>query len=155
MSRATPEQLLLAAKRYAAAANGRDPRYICNPATWLKTERWTDEPGATTYGPYTAAHDLPCGDDAFKVIEGENPDWTLVKRQLFQEIDSGEFRSWIAPLSFDQIQGATVHLTAPSTFYVVEVDKRYGHRLLAKWRSVAPIVVKVVVSAQIKKARTA
>lgn len=42
--RATAEQLIDAAKRYAAT--NPDPRYVPAPATWLNQGRWLDEPKA-------------------------------------------------------------------------------------------------------------
>ena len=35
--------LLSAAKRYAAARAGEDPKFTAHPATWLNGERWLDE----------------------------------------------------------------------------------------------------------------
>ena len=44
--RATPEELLAAAQRYAGQCRGKDPKYIPHPATWLSQERWDDDDAA-------------------------------------------------------------------------------------------------------------
>jgi hypothetical protein len=43
LSKASPEELLQAAIRYRNDPN-REPGFTCLPATWLKQDRWTDEP---------------------------------------------------------------------------------------------------------------
>jgi hypothetical protein len=41
---ATEADLLAGAMRYAAAQDGKDPRYIKHPTTWLNGKCWLDEP---------------------------------------------------------------------------------------------------------------
>lgn len=42
--RATPDDLLAGARRYADAMAGNEPRFIAHPATWLNQGRWKDAP---------------------------------------------------------------------------------------------------------------
>lgn len=42
--KATAEQIIAGAMRYAAAKTGADPRYIKHPCGWLRDERWNDQP---------------------------------------------------------------------------------------------------------------
>jgi hypothetical protein len=37
------ETLILGAKKYAAHVEGKDPKFVALPTTWLNGERWTDE----------------------------------------------------------------------------------------------------------------
>lgn len=37
------ESLILGAKKYAAHVEGKDPKFVALPTTWLNGERWTDE----------------------------------------------------------------------------------------------------------------
>jgi len=39
-----PETIIAAAERYAGATANVDPEWIAAPTTWLRVERWTDEP---------------------------------------------------------------------------------------------------------------
>lgn len=43
--RASPDELLLGAMRYAEERTGQDPRFTKLPANWLLEERWHDQPG--------------------------------------------------------------------------------------------------------------
>jgi hypothetical protein len=50
--RATAEELLSGATRYAAERNGQDPKFTKHPSTWLNGGCWDDEPAqpiAATY----------------------------------------------------------------------------------------------------------
>ena len=38
------ETILDGARRWRKESIGKDPTYICHPATWLNQERWDDEP---------------------------------------------------------------------------------------------------------------
>lgn len=40
-----PEPIIEGAKRYAAERRGQDPKFTAHPASWLRAERWGDEPG--------------------------------------------------------------------------------------------------------------
>jgi hypothetical protein len=42
--RATPDELLAGAMRYAAEKAGEDPRFTKHPATWLNAGSWANEP---------------------------------------------------------------------------------------------------------------
>ena len=44
LKRAGPEILLAGARRYAAAKNGEERKYLKLPAGWLRADRWLDEP---------------------------------------------------------------------------------------------------------------
>ncbi|MGY3496683.1 helix-turn-helix domain-containing protein [Bradyrhizobium sp. USDA 4502] len=43
---ATPDELLVAARRYADERNGQEPKFTKHPATWLSKQCWLDEPAA-------------------------------------------------------------------------------------------------------------
>lgn len=40
------QELLDGVLRYATQTEGQEVRYICHPGTWLRQERWTDDPQA-------------------------------------------------------------------------------------------------------------
>jgi hypothetical protein len=42
--KATAEQIIAGAMRYAAMKTGADPKYVKHPAGWLRDERWNDAP---------------------------------------------------------------------------------------------------------------
>jgi hypothetical protein len=42
--KATEQELIDGAKRYATERAGQDPRFTKHPATWLNAECWKDEP---------------------------------------------------------------------------------------------------------------
>lgn len=44
MTLTEPGVLLAAVQRFATSMQGRDPKYIPHPATWLNAGRWDDEP---------------------------------------------------------------------------------------------------------------
>jgi hypothetical protein len=44
--RATPEEILEVARRYAEERRGADPKFTPHPATWLNQGRWSDAPQA-------------------------------------------------------------------------------------------------------------
>ncbi|MGI9489319.1 MAG: hypothetical protein ACR2RF_26215 [Geminicoccaceae bacterium] len=43
---ADEDEILTGARRWRQESVGKDPSYICHPATWLNQERWEDEPDA-------------------------------------------------------------------------------------------------------------
>lgn len=53
---AAPERIILAAERYAAAVQGREPRYVKLPANWLNERLFDEEPPAPQ-GPARASED--------------------------------------------------------------------------------------------------
>jgi hypothetical protein len=68
--RATPEQIVEGALRYADERRGQDPQYTKHAATWLNAECWNDEPAAAaaSLGPQLAKvvralADMPDRDD--------------------------------------------------------------------------------------------
>lgn len=44
LKRATAEEILAGAKRYAKFLAGSDPQFIAHAASWLNADRWLDEP---------------------------------------------------------------------------------------------------------------
>lgn len=40
------DEILTGARRWRQESIGKEPTYICHPATWLNQERWEDEPDA-------------------------------------------------------------------------------------------------------------
>lgn len=49
--KADPAVLLAGAQRYAAECQGKDPRYVKHPGTWLSGECWLDQPAQPTPEP--------------------------------------------------------------------------------------------------------
>ncbi|MGO9701433.1 MAG: hypothetical protein ACLPX7_19460 [Xanthobacteraceae bacterium] len=47
---ADPEAVIEGARRYGAERAGQEPRYTAHPATWLRAERWLDEPARPNGG---------------------------------------------------------------------------------------------------------
>lgn len=43
LAKAAPEVILSGMVAYAESVNGKDPKYIAHPATWLNAERWQDD----------------------------------------------------------------------------------------------------------------
>lgn len=43
---AEESELIEAMRRFRQECLGKDPEFICHPATWLNQERWEDEPDA-------------------------------------------------------------------------------------------------------------
>lgn len=41
---AEPDQIIEAMQRFRQECIGKEPEFICHPATWLNQERWEDEP---------------------------------------------------------------------------------------------------------------
>lgn len=74
LSRASPDDILAGAKRYAALRAGQDAKYTAAPAKWLNDDRWLDEIATKANG--TGSHPTwsavqyeykqKYGDDAFK-----------------------------------------------------------------------------------------
>jgi len=50
---ADPEATIEGARRYGAERAGEDAKFTAHPATWLRAERWLDEPAPRTGGPPT------------------------------------------------------------------------------------------------------
>lgn len=44
LKKASLETLTTGVKRFAQECEGKDPKFIPHPATWLRGERWLDEP---------------------------------------------------------------------------------------------------------------
>jgi hypothetical protein len=59
LSKTDAETLILGAKKYAAHVDGKDPKYVALPTTWLNGERWSDELDAPTTGGGTSPWDRP------------------------------------------------------------------------------------------------
>ena len=39
-----PDQIIESMRRFRSECIGKEPEFICHPATWLNQERWDDEP---------------------------------------------------------------------------------------------------------------
>lgn len=44
LSITSSEKIMRAVNEFRRNCIGRDPQFICHPATWLNQERWDDEP---------------------------------------------------------------------------------------------------------------
>lgn len=51
IARGAIQAILAGAERYAAERRGADPKFVAHPASWLRAERWGDEPGANRERP--------------------------------------------------------------------------------------------------------
>ena len=49
------DEIMEGARRYTAETEGRDPAHIAHPATWLRGQRWEDEPGSNATRPRNGA----------------------------------------------------------------------------------------------------
>jgi hypothetical protein len=61
-----PLTILAGARRYAAARAAQDVKFTAHPATWLRAERWLDEPAPGDGGP-------PIIDESGNVVELRRP----------------------------------------------------------------------------------
>jgi hypothetical protein len=59
--KATPEELLAGAVRFAAERAGQDDKYTPYPASWLNAGRWQDEPQPKFRDPILASLAGYCG----------------------------------------------------------------------------------------------
>jgi hypothetical protein len=57
LKKATAEEIIAVAMRYAAEREGQDPLYTKHPATWLNQEAWLDDPMPAKWNPATAVID--------------------------------------------------------------------------------------------------
>jgi hypothetical protein len=57
LKKATAEEIIAVAMRYAAKREGQDPLYTKHPATWLNQEAWLDDPMPAKWNPATAVID--------------------------------------------------------------------------------------------------
>ncbi|WP_244471619.1 hypothetical protein [Methylobacterium sp. ARG-1] len=71
--KATPEELITGAERFAAERAGEDPTFTAHAKTWLNAGRWADEP-ALRHAP-----SRPNGRQSFSAIEA-----------LMRNLDYGE-----------------------------------------------------------------
>jgi hypothetical protein len=75
LKRASAEEILAGAKRYAAQRSGQDQQYTAGPAPWLNADRWLDEDTKKAFasGPWKPI-------ESEKPIEPVSPE-ELAKRQ--------------------------------------------------------------------------
>jgi chromosomal replication initiator protein len=76
-------------------------------------------------------------------------EWHRVLDQLKEEIGETAFRSWLAPISVQRIDGGEAVIAAPARVYRDWVASHYGDRILALWRTLNRQVkrVSIVVTA--------
>ena len=53
------ETLDTAVQAYAESVAGSQPRFIAHAATWLRGERWADEPPQEPFDPYDVSQPIP------------------------------------------------------------------------------------------------
>lgn len=62
---ADEDEILTGTRRWRQESIGKDPAFICHPATWLNQERWEDEPDAPIVATGNAwairAHNIKAG----------------------------------------------------------------------------------------------
>ena len=62
-------------------------------------------------------------------------EWRRVLDRLKEEIGEAAFRSWLAPISVQGIDGGEAIIAAPARVYRDWVASHYGDRILALWRA--------------------
>jgi chromosomal replication initiator protein len=62
-------------------------------------------------------------------------EWHRVLDRLKEEIGEAAFRSWLAPISVQRIDGGEAIIAAPARVYRDWVASHYGDRILALWRA--------------------
>jgi chromosomal replication initiator protein len=82
--------------------------------------------------------------------EGPMPDrqaaaeiWSRVKRRLRAELGEDVFASWFARLELEAVVDSCAHLTVPTRFLKSWIEAHYADRVLAVYRSEAPVVARV------------
>lgn len=61
--------------------------------------------------------------------------WARVRAALREEFGENAYRSWLKPLTFEGLDGDTVHLSVPTRFMRNWIESQYGERLTALWAS--------------------
>lgn len=61
--------------------------------------------------------------------------WARVRAALREEFGENAYRSWLKPLTFEGVDGDTVHLSVPTRFMRNWIESQYGERLTALWAS--------------------
>ncbi len=84
-------------------------------------------------------------------------EWRRVLGQLKEEIGEAAYRSWLAPINVERIDGGEAVIAAPARVYRDWVASNYADRILALWRAVNRQVkrVSVVVAAATDDGRPA
>jgi hypothetical protein len=139
---ATIQRLQTAALSYAHQNREVAPRYTERPDKWLRDGRWEDSEQA----PQSAPRSSP------ELIEGEDPRWTDVKRQLFQIVGAPKFEARLAPIAFGGIADDEVKLFTETGQSAKRITADFGTYLLSAWQAVVPSVRKVSVTARERSA---
>ena len=69
--------------------------------------------------------------------------WGRVKRRLRAELGEDVFASWFARLELDAVVDGCAHLTVPTRFLKSWIEAHYVDRVLAVYRTEAPVVTRV------------
>ena len=93
---------------------------------------------ASQTAPCVSPQAAPASDDAHA--------WAQVRAALRAESGDRNFDTWLAPLTFIGLDGADVHLAAPSAFQADWVASNYAERLRLHWAQHRPGTRHVVVS---------
>ncbi len=114
---ATPEDLVLAAERYAAevADLGIQPCFVPHAVTWLRQRRFEDYLGE--------AWELGESEDAGVGRSMAPPDRPDL-RAVWDRIGPVQYRNWVAPLEIER-RGPEVVITAPTLAHMDQVKWRY------------------------------
>ncbi len=73
-------------------------------------------------------------------MKAPNHQWTEVQNSLRAEFGDAAFKSWLAPLNFENIDENTVILSSPTKFLKDWIQRQYMDRLRFFWNEVNPEV---------------
>lgn len=126
LKQTTAADLTRAATAFAAecAKLKTDPAFVPHTRTWLTQERWTDYLSPTPENPPPDGEPMP---ELFQRLRLRRPGLT-----------PAVWKSWLAPLQFDQGADGTV-ITAPTRFVRNHCETHWGRDLAAllgpiRWR---------------------
>ena len=87
-------------------------------------------------------------------MDGETIEqWARVRAALRAAFGENAYRSWLKPLTFEGLDGDTVHLSVPTRFMRNWIESQYGPKLTALWASECA-QVKAVAVRQAKQRRS-
>jgi hypothetical protein len=143
---ADPEVIIRAAKRFAEGQRAKGKTgtpWVPFPARWLDDQRWDDQRWRDEGD--TAPPEL-------KVREGEDPQWTNIKRRLCEAVGGPVLvNSWLGEVAF-AIADDVVWLSARSGYMRDAILERFDHHLLPACQAVMPSVRSVEVTVALARA---
>jgi len=75
-----------------------------------------------------------------------NQQWARVRARMRAEFGETAYQSWLKPLTFESVNGGSVHLLVPTRFMQNWVESQYGARLNALWAAENPTITEVVIN---------